>query len=432
MAMHLLAPRQVQAAKVGVTSDGGGLALVVTERGSSWTFRYTAPDGRHREMGLGPAARDTLAQAGESVALARKAADRARQLVIEGVDPIERRKAEREAAQAAANATKLSQKAEQTTLARFARQYHTEEIEKLLSTKHGAQWLASLELNVPPAIWNAPIATITAYDLLGALRTLAKRVPETARRVRQRLENIFDDAMLAGVCQGNPAAAIAKRLSPHVEYEKGNFSALDYRRVPAFVADLRKQPGTAARMLEFAMMCASRTGEVLCATWDEFDLQAGVWRIPGRRMKGRKGRKVGEDHVVHLSQRALEIIESMRELQGDPYVFPSPLSSEKPLSNMAMLAVIKRMGLKDVTTPHGVCRAAFSTWANETGIGREDVVERCLAHVEPNKVKASYNRADYAAERAALLRAWSDFCDGKKVEAVKPPSAEVIPMARAA
>ena len=381
--------------------------MAVTETGSSWIFRYTAPDGRRREMGLGPAHRDTLAAAGTSVALARKAVDAARDLTMQGIDPIDRRRAEREAAQAAVVAAKAVTVAEKTTLARVARKYHEEVIEPQRTKKHGAQWISSLENNVPAAIWHAPIDRIEPKELLQALAKLQLRVPETCRRVRQRLEVVFDDAQFHKLCSANPARVIKQKLAERpVGREKGFLKALAYAQVPAFVKALRQQSGTAARALEFALLTAARTGEVLHCPWSEIDTQTGVWAVPSERMKAK------EAHTVYLSQRAVAIVELMRESQGEPWIFPSPTNREKPLSDMSMLMLLKRMGLNTETTVHGLCRATFSTWANETGAARPDVIEACLAHKETDRVRASYNRASFAAERKALLRSWADFCEG--------------------
>ena len=210
MALHTLSARSVQVAKIGTHPDGGGLSLIVTEAGANWVYRFTAPDGRRREMGLGPALRSTLAAAGETVALARRGAAAARELLAAGTDPIEKRKADRDAAQAATEARKADDKTERTTLARVARQYHAEVVEPQRTVKHAAQWIASLELNVPTSIWHAPINAIEPAALLTALADLRKRVPETCDRVRQRLETVFDHAEFFKLCTGNPARVIRR------------------------------------------------------------------------------------------------------------------------------------------------------------------------------------------------------------------------------
>jgi integrase len=173
------------------------------------------------------------------------------------------------------------------------------------------------------------------------------------------------------------------------------------------MARLREQKGIAARALEFAVLTAARTGEVIGATWAELDLDAGLWTVPGSRMKG------GEQHVVYLSQRAVEIVKAAKDYGGETHVFPSPTDKAAALSNMAMLTLLRRMDADKRTTVHGLCRASFSTWANETGAARGEVIEACLAHREGDRVRAAYNRAQFAAERRALLAVWADFCAGE-------------------
>jgi integrase len=422
---------EIKNARVGDHGDGDGLFLRVSRSGASWVLRYTAPNGRRREMGLGAADRSTDKSCGESVVRARGARDDALYLVRKGIDPIDQRDAARAQAkaeqQAKVEAEKTAGQLDRNTLCRVARKYHAEEIEPQRSTKHAAQWIASLELNIPVDLWHAPISSIKAPALFQALAQLQLKIPVTASRIRQRLEAIFDDAMFNELCAANPAASIKARLAKRPKgREKGEYAARPYDRVPAFAAALRQQPGTAARALEFALLCASRTGEVLGATWDEIDERSGTWTIPAARMKGKK------EHAVFLSSRALEILKKARELQS-VFVFPSPVDIRRPMSNMAMLAVLRRMGLAKKTTVHGVCRASFSTWANELGIARSDVIEACLAHSsKKDPVRAAYNRASYNAERRDLLKAWADYCSGEQVQAEPTVSANVVPFAEPA
>ena len=280
-----------------------------------------------------------------------------------------------------------------------------------MNAKYSEVWIRSLECHVPPAIWNKPVAEIGAVELFEALAKVKRTLPQTANRVRRRLAAAFDDAIFFGHCTVNPAGAIRRKLTEVAAgKESANLRALPYDQVPAFVAELRKQQGIAARCLEFALLTAARTAEVLGATWNEIDERAGVWTIQGARMKG------GDDHTVYLSRRALAIRMEMRAI-GSGYVFPSPMNVEKPLSNMGMLTLLDRIQYRERTTVHGVCRASFSTWANDNGIARPDVIEACLAHREADKVRAAYNRTSFHAERAALLRAWADFCDGREFAA---------------
>ena len=412
--LHLLSALEVLHAGDGDLSDGGGLLLRVRAESASWVYRYTAATGKRREMGLGVAHRGNQKHAGASLELARELAGEARKLVRQNVDPIDDRQRTRDAEREAEERQKAQRGRERRTLARVARDYHERVIEPSRTDKHGAQWIQSLELHVPSALWGKPVDDVKAPELLDALLKLQRQIPETASRVRQRLDAIFEDAIFHGYCSSNPAAAIRRKLrEASSKRERGEFAALPYREAPAFLIDLRAAEGVAARCLEFALLTAARTNEVIGATWPELDLEEGVWVVPAERMKA------GEQHVVHLCDRAIEIAKTMRKL-GQPYVFPSPMLDESPLSNMAMLSLLKRMGYSDRTTVHGLCRATFSTWANDTAAARPDVIEACLAHREADKVKAAYNRAQFTEERRALLAAWSTY--------LATPSGQVIPL----
>lgn len=260
---------------------------------------------------------------------------------------------------------------------------------------------------MPENLWHAPIDSIAAPALLDFFIDLSGKVPETASRIVQRLRAVFGDAEFRGWCAGNQADAAARKLrEARSRRERGSFAALPFAEAPAFMARLRQQQGIAARALEFAVLTAARTGEVIGAQWAEFDLDAALWTVPAARMKG------GEAHAVYLSPRAVEIVRAAREYGGD-YVFPTTGDPTKPLSNMAMLTLLRRMDADKRTTVHGLCRASFSTWANETGSTRGEVIEACLAHREGDRVRAAYNRAQFAAERRQLLAAWADYCEGK-------------------
>jgi integrase len=215
--------------------------------------------------------------------------------------------------------------------------------------------------------------------------------------------------MFYGRATSNPAQAIRRKLNESRPVnEKGQFAALDFRQAPALFARIRNLPGTAPRCLELAVLTASRTSEALHARWVEFDLENQIWTIPGERMKR------GEPHTVYLTPRAVEIVRG--QLGQDPLlVFPSTQKHtdenglRKPMSNMALLAVLDRLGVRSETTVHGLCRATFSTWANETGAARPDVIEACLAHSEADAVRRAYNRAQFANERRELLQAWESY-----------------------
>ncbi|GAB3768323.1 site-specific integrase [Ramlibacter monticola] len=423
--LHLLTVKQIQNAGEGDHSDGGGLLLRIRGASSAWVFRFTAPSGRRREMGLGVAHRSSAAQAGESITAARRQTHEARELLRQGSDPIDAREGRRAVAQAAEQAKKASQVRERWTLARCARDYHERVIEPTRTTKHGAQWIASLEHHVPPALWHKPIAHIEAPELLQAMlgvRSLEdknQRIPETLQRVRQRLEAVFEDAQFHKRCTTNPALAIRRKMREAIpKKQSGQFAALPYREAPAFMARLREAEGVAARCLEFAVLTAARTSEALLAEWSEIDLDAALWVVPAAKMKA------GEEHFVQMSSPAVGLLRQMQAMKLHPrWVFPSPMKLDRPMSNMAMLTVLGRMKMRDRTTVHGLCRATFSTWANDTGAARPDVIEACLAHEESNRVRAAYNRAQFTEERRALLAAWGDYLTD---------TAQVLPFARAA
>jgi len=412
VALHVLSPREVQVARDGDHPDGGGLLLRVRGPRAVWVFRYTSPAGRRRDAGFGIAHRDSMSEAGESLRQARNRARRARDSLAVGVDFLEQKRSERDATAKERAAAKAQHEAQRLTLARYARRYHETQIEPKFNPKYASVWIASLERHMPSEIWYKPIGEVGVVELYEALAAVKRELPETADRMRRRLAAVFDDAVFFGCCASNPADMIRRKLAAAAGAARGerNFAALPYAEVPAFVSELRQQPGIAARALEFALLTAARTGEVTGAVWDEIDEKKGIWRIPGERMKGLRDRP-RPDHVVYLVDRARAILHEMRAL-GGVYMFPSPSDPCKPLSNMAMLTLLKRMKVDRRTTVHGLCRASFSTWANENAIARPDVIEAALAHREGDLVRAAYNRASFAAERVALLRAWADFIDG--------------------
>jgi integrase len=420
--LHLLTTREVQTAADGDHGDGGGLLLRVRGESVSWVFRFTSPTGRRREMGLGAVLRDSPKQAGESLHHARDLAHAARELLRRDTDPIDERERQRDGERQAETAKKVEKARQRLTLARAARDYHERVIEPTRTTKHSAQWLSSLENHIPADVWSAPVDSVTPPMLLAALlkvrpheraRNLkGETVPETLRRIRQRLDSIFEDAIFHGHCSTNPAAAIRRKMREATPAKAaGELAALPYIEAPAVLQRLRAWPGTAARCLEFAVLSAARTAEALTAEWTEFDLAAGLWRVPGGKMKA------GEDHDVHLSPRAVEIIRGQIG-QHSKWVFPSAWKDDAAMSNMALLKLRDRMGLKDRTTVHGLCRATFSTWANETAAARPDVVEACLAHREADRVRSAYNRAQFTEERRALLAGWAEFLSRAAVPAL--------------
>lgn len=414
-ALHLLSARQVLAAPDGDHADGGGLFLRVRSGNAAWVLRYTSPAGRRRESGLGTAHRGSASLAGASLTAARDSGHRAREQLRQGVDPIDARDQHRRVQQQVEVDRKAVVVQQRWTLARCVRDYHERVIEPSRTVKHAAQWIASLENHVAANVWNAPIDSIEAPTLLVALLDVkpherarnvsGDKVPETVQRIRQRLDAVFEDAAFHKRCSGNPAAAIKRKMrEASGRRERGQFKALSYAEAPILMRALQAADGVAARCLELAMLTAARTSEALLAEWSEFDLVAGTWVLPPQRMKA------GKAHTVWLPPRAMALLKSMHGFD-ERFVFPStmPNTRGKPMSNMAMLAVLGRLGYRDRTTVHGLCRATFSTWANETAAARPDVIEACLAHEEGNRVRAAYNRAHFNAERQALLLDWSEY-----------------------
>ena len=244
----------------------------------------------------------------------------------------------------------------------------------------------------------------------GLLLRVRKHVPETLQRVRQRLDAVFEDAIFHGRCMANPVAAIRRKMRETLPtIGASEFAALPYADAPQFMAELRQAQGIAPRCFEFAILTASRTKEALAVEWAELDLDAALWIIPAHKMKARKA------HTVYLSKRAVDVIEAQRGLDPE-LVFPSTAFAGQSMSNVAMLIVLGRMGVRERTTVHGLCRATFSTWANDTAAARPGVIEASLAHQESDRTKAAYNRAQFADERRALMNAWGAYlvsqCDG--------------------
>ncbi|MDR0246971.1 MAG: integrase arm-type DNA-binding domain-containing protein [Burkholderiales bacterium] len=371
----------------GKHSDGDGLSLVVRGDHRSWVFRYSI-HGKTRDIGIGKLSLVGLAEA-------RRLAADFRAKVRQGIDPLEEKKSARTEEKPILTA---AQEGKQTLLA-ITRSYHERFVEPVLTTKHARQWINSVEQHVPREILSTRIDRVQAGALLESLQPLYSTIPETARRVRQRLDAVFDYAMLHGMAPTNPAGAVTRSLRQR--RERGSFRSLPYSEVPVFLEALRECQATSALALEFLLLTASRSEEVRLAQWSEFS--GDVWTVPAARMKA------GEPHTVYLSKQALAVLNTLRNL-SDVWVFPS--SKGVAQSNMAMLNLLSRMGWRRKTTVHGL-RATFSTWANETASARPDVIEACLAHREADMVRRAYNRATFIEERRALLVAWARYCVGK-------------------
>jgi integrase len=381
--------------KPGMYADGGGLYLRITPEGArNWVLRYML-NRRPRWMGLGPLALYGLADA-------RAKALEARRKRHEGIDPIEARRAER-----------LRQRLEEAkaiTFKQCAESYIASHGAGWRNDKHKYQWPATLGAYAHPFIGALPVHAVDTALVLKVLEPIWAKKPETASRVRQRIENILDFAKVRGYREGeNPArwrGHLDKLLPARSRVRQvEHLAALPYAALPPFLTGLREREAVAARGLEFLILTAARTSEVIGARWNEIDLLDKTWSVPATRMKA------GREHRVPLTPRALAIlgdIQSARPSEdGDAYVFPGPRAG-KPLSNMAFLMLLRRMELGDLTV-HGF-RATFKTWASERTSFQNEIVEAALAHVIGNKVEQAYRRTDMFEKRRRLMHQWATFC----------------------
>jgi integrase len=392
--------------KAGRHNAGDNLYLSITKAGSRrWVFLY-AYGGQRRELGLGSAANGhvTLAQAREKAIEARK-------LIISGDDPV---KVMGKSARAIAERGIPS-------FGSFADNYLTAHGPKFRNDKHKAQWTMTLTTYCAP-IRSKPVNEIDTADVLKVLQPIWAKIPETASRLRGRIENVLDSAKAQGFRDGleNPArwkGHLKSILPARQRLTRGHHAALPYDDLPALVTALRAKQATAALALELCILTATRSGEILNATWTEFDLAKGVWTIPAIRMKA------GQEHRVPLAARALDILQSLHKLklEHNPHVFAGNVQG-KPLSNMAMTMLLKRMGHTEITV-HGF-RSTFRDWASEQTSFPHEVCEMALAHTIGNKAEAAYRRGDLFEKRRKLMDAWAAFCEPHS-------SAKVVPLRKA-
>ncbi len=356
-----------------------------------WVYNYRF-GGKRRELGLGGFPAVTLADA-------RKARDEAEKLVRAGKDPISVRESSRDVPVSVPN------------FAEAAEAFIATKSSEWRNEKHAKQWAMTLT-RYCKQIARKPVNEIETAAVLAVLKPLWGRAPETARRLRGRIEAVLDAAAAHGhIPEGkaNPArwkGHLAHLLPKRQKLTCGHHPAMDYKELPGFMAALRDRNTVSCRALEWTILTAARTNETLGATWDEIDFEAGVWTVPAKRMKA------GREHKVPICSRALSILAELKRLESK-YVFPS--RSGKSLSNMAMQMVLRRMGHGNVTT-HGM-RSAFRDWAgNETNVSRE-VCEAALAHTLQG-VEAAYRRGDALEKRRGLMRAWESYCSGAGTENV--------------
>lgn len=396
-----LSARGVQTEKApGMYADGNGLYLQVTPGGAkSWIFRYSMA-GRRREMGLGPLALVSLAEARDKALELRKA-------VFIGTDPLEARKVNTAAAIASA--------VHAITFRECCASYIDVMKAGWSNAKHADQWTSSLASYAYPVIGDVTVSLIDTPMVLKVLEPIWTEKTETASRVRGRIESVLDWAKVRGYRDGeNPA-----RWKGHLELilpAKGDVApvehhaALLYADLPAFWRKLAEQDGTGARALELCILTATRSGEVLGARWSEIDLEAQVWTVPADRMKA------GAEHRIPLAEASIVLLKKLRALGTSEFVFEGQTKG-KPISNMTMNATLKRM--KVDVTPHGF-RSTFRTWAAEKTRFQHEVCEAALAHTQGDRVVAAYQRGDMFEKRRELMAAWADFAEGRTEGAVAP------------
>ena len=375
-----LSARKVETAKPGRHSDGRGLLLLVKPSGArSWVLRYQI-DGRRRDMGLGSWPEVTLS-------MARARALDSRRSVVAGNDPLnEKAKIKKLLFRDAAAALIASKQS------------------GWRNAKHAAQWTATLERYVYPIFGDCDVRGITTESVIAVLSQIWTEKPETASRVRQRIEATLDYASAVGARQdANPA-----RWRGHLDHLLARPSkirsvvhhpALDWRKMPDLMAELAERYGTGARALTFAILTAARSGEVRGATWSEIDFDRKVWTVPASRMK------VDKEHRVPLSDMSLEQFGERRA--PEDLIFPGGRGLKKPMSDMTLAAVLKRIGLLDITV-HGF-RASFRDWAGETTNFPREVIEAALAHRLKDKAEAAYARGDLLQKRRHLMDAWAAY-----------------------
>jgi integrase len=274
------------------------------------------------------------------------------------------------------------------------------------NAKHASQWQNTLKTYAYPVLGDLPVQHIETSHVLKALQPIWTKKPETASRVRQRIENILSWATARDYRSGeNPArwrGHLDKLLASPAKIKTiRHHPALPWSEVSQFMGELSQREGNAARALEFTILVAARTGEVIGAKWDEVDLSGGVWTIPAERTKARR------EHRVPLSKAAKSLLRDLPQVEGQAYVFKGH-RYDKPLSNMAMATVLKRMGRDDLTV-HGF-RSTFRDWCAEATNYPRELAEAALAHVLKDKTEAAYQRGDMFARRARLMQAWSDYC----------------------
>lgn len=382
----------------GRYSDGDGLYLVVSKSGSlNWVFLYDFA-GKRREKGLGKVA-DLRSFKQADLDAVRTAATVCRAELKAGRDPLAKAEPSASESGAEVKATPTFWSVAQDVLATVEASGK--------NPKHRQQWRNTLKDYAAP-LHGKPVNAISTDDVAGVLAPLWRTKPETASRLRGRIERILSVAKAKGFRSGENPAAWRDNLEPILgkrrKLARGHHAAMAFQDVADFVGRLRASEGVAAVALEFTILTAARTGEVIGARWSEFNLGVGIWTVPAERMKAER------EHRVPLSGRAIAILEAMRKLRrdGSDTVFPGQ-SEDGCLSNMAMAAVLKRMKRDDITV-HGF-RSSFRDWAGEVSSFPNEVCEMALAHAIGSEAEAAYRRGDLFEKRRAMMEEWATYCE---------------------
>lgn len=428
----------VKNAKPGSYVDGGGLMLVVGKTSASWMLRYSF-EGKRRDMGLGPA----RGAAALSLADARLKAAEAHALIKGGLDPLAVREA-KEAARKAADGAEA--KAALNTFEAAAEALHRVKAPEWKNPKHGAQWLATLKASVFPIIGARPVALVDTDDVLRVLQPIWTKTPETASRVRGRIEAVLNYAAATGLRSRGPnpatwrghlseALGAPSKLKAVVRREKGkgeNHPSLPWQDMPGFMEALHSRKGMAALALRFSILTAARTGEARKMMWGEVDEAAALWTAPAKHMKG------GKVHFVPLSPAALAVLAEVKPLAAgrESLVFPGKRQG-RPLSDMALSMLVRGMATDGLAegelprwrdpegrgaVPHGF-RASFKAWSLAQGWG-DHLSEKALAHRDKDKVRAAYAREPLTEERRPMMEAWAARCGESAPAAVASLAAE--------
>ncbi len=389
-----LTKKLVENLSVGRHGDGNGLYLVVDPSGARrWIVRVTVKGQKNK---MGAPLRTDFGLGGADVVTLHQARDRAleyRRMAKQGLNP------------------RFNAQREIPTFEEIAQQVHIDRMPTWKNAKHGQQWINTLRDYAFPKMGRMPVDSIGQPEVLMCLSPIWTEKHETARRLAQRIKAVLDVARSKGFRSGeNPVTAIKDAGAlPKVKAKVKHHKAMGWKDVPNFYADLKARNAMAAKALMFTCLTGSRTSEALGLRWEEIDFDARLWTCPAQRMKG------GEDHRVPLTDEMLAIIEPLKVMQSE-YVFEGQ-RRHKPLSNMSMLMLLRRMQVEGVTV-HGF-RSTFRDWASEVANAPREIAEMSLSHTVGSNVERAYARSDLLEKRRVLMERWSLYVSGAIGKVVK-------------